>query len=117
MARREFQMPGVLRHEGPRPYWYIRHQRKVLVGKNQIERKEVWHKLGDCDQITKRQAQRIRDEVMRDVNREVYTVQSQMLFADFAQLYLRQHSVTLAPGGQKRDMSLIPITYSSLSDR
>ena len=46
MARREFQMPAVLRQKGPRPYWYIRYRRKVLVGKDQIERKEVWHTLG-----------------------------------------------------------------------
>jgi integrase len=107
MARREFQMPAVLRQEGPRPYWYIRYRRKVLVGKDQIERKEVWHTLGSCDQITKRQAQRLRDEVMREVNREVYTIQSQIPFADFAELFMKQHTVTLAPGGQKRDMSLI----------
>jgi integrase len=107
MARREFQMPGVLRQEGPRPYWYIRYRRKVLVGKDQIERREVWHTLGDCDKITKRQAQRLRDDVMREVNREVYTIQSQILFRDFAELFMKQHSVTLAPGGQKRDVSLI----------
>src|SRR5579875_2597879 len=84
MARREFQMPSVLRHEGPQPYWYIRYRRKVLVGKDQIERKEVWQKLGDCDTITKRQAQRLRDEVLRDVNHEVYTLPSQTLFSEFA---------------------------------
>ncbi len=107
MARREFQMPTVLRQESQRPYWYIRYRRKVLVGKNQIERKEVWHTLGSCDAITKRQAQRLRDEVMREVNNEVYTIQSQILFADFAEIYMKQHTVTLAPGGQKRDVSLI----------
>ena len=56
MARREFQMPAVLRQESARPYWYIRYRRKVLVGKDEFERKEVWHRLGDCEQITKRQA-------------------------------------------------------------
>ena len=107
MARREFQMPAVLRQDGLRPYWYIRYRRKVLVGKDQIERKEVWHTLGDCDQITKRQAQRLRDEILRDVNREVYTIQSQILLRDFASLFMKQHTVTLAPGGQNRDLSLI----------
>jgi integrase len=107
MARREFQMPAVLRQEGPRPYWYIRYRRKVLVGKDEIERKEVWHSLGDRDQITKPEAKRRRDEVMREVNREVYTIQSQVLFRDFADLFIKQHTVTLAPGGQKRDSSLI----------
>src|SRR5579863_8048739 len=98
---------GLLRQEGQRPYWYIRYRRKVLVGKDQIERKEVWHTLGSCDAITKRKALRMRDEVMREVNREVYTIQSQILFQDFAEIYMKQHTVTLAPGGQKRDLSLI----------
>ena len=107
MARREFQMPAVLRQQSARPYWYIRYRRKVLVGKNEIERKEVWHTLGSCDTITKREALRLRDEVMREINREVYTFQNQMLFADFAERYVKQHLVTLAPGGQKRYVSLI----------
>ena len=58
MARREFQKPSVLRQEGPRPYWYIRYRRKVLVSKNRIKREEKWHRLGYCDDITKRQAER-----------------------------------------------------------
>ena len=56
MAKREFQMPSVLQHGGPRPYWYIRYRQKVLVGKDQIERKERWHTLGYCDEVTKREA-------------------------------------------------------------
>ena len=79
----------------------------MLVGEDQFERKEVWHTLGSCDTITKREALRLRDEVMRAVNREVYTFQNQILFADFAERYMKQHLVTLAPGGQKRDVSLI----------
>lgn len=107
MARREFQMPNVLRHEGSQPYWYIRYRRKVLVGKNQIERKEVWHRLGDCDQITKRQAMRLRDEIMRDVNREVYTIQSHIEFADFVEIYMKQHIPMLAVGAQAKYRSLL----------
>ena len=109
-----FQMPCVLRQEGPRPYWYVRYRRKVLVGKNGIERREVWHTLGDCSKITKRQAQRLRDEILREVDREVYTVQSQILFRDFAELYMKQHTVALAPGGSKRDLSLDPEPPASL---
>ena len=106
MARREFQMPAVLRQKTQRPQWYIRYRRKVLVG-DQIERKEVWQTLGSCDTITKREALRMRDEIMRGVNHEVYTFQNQILFKDFTERYMKQHLVTLAPGGQKRDVSLI----------
>ena len=107
MARREFQMPNVLRYEGRRPYWYIRYRRKVLVGKDQIEREEKWHKLGCCNEMTKREAQRLRDEIMRDVNREVYTLQSQVRFRDFVTVYKEQHVVTLAPGPRQKYLSLL----------
>ncbi len=107
MARREFQMPSVLRHKGRRPYWYIRYRRKVLVGKDQIKREEKWHTLGDCDEMTKREAQRLRDEIMQDVNREVYTLQSQVRFRDFVKVYKEQHVVTLAPGPQQKYLSLL----------
>jgi hypothetical protein len=99
MARREFQMPNVLRHDGSQPYWYIRYRRKVLVGKNQIERKEVWHRLGDCGQITKRQAMRLRDEIMRDVNREVYTIQSHIEFTEFVEIYNEPNADTRVARG------------------
>jgi integrase len=107
MARREFQMPSVLRQEGPRPYWYIRYRRKVLVGKDRIERREAWHRLGYCDEMTKREARRRREEVLQEVNREVYTLQSQVPIEDFVTIYKKQHLVTLAPGGRKRDVSLL----------
>ncbi len=107
MARREFQMPSVLRHKGRKPYWYIRYRRKVLVGEDQIKREEKWHKLGYCDEMTKREAQRLRDDIMRDVNREVYTLQSQIRFRDFVKEYKEQHVVTLAPGPQQKYLSLL----------
>lgn len=107
MARREFQMPSVLRQEGPRPYWYIRYRVKVLTGKNQIRRKEKWHKLGYCDEMTKREALRLRDELMRSVNREVYTIQSQIPFEDFVNIYKREHIPTLSPGAQAKYLGLL----------
>ena len=107
MARREFQMPSVLRYAGRRPYWYIRYRRKVLVEKDQIEREEKWHKLGYCNEISKREAQRLRDGIMRDVNREVYTLQSQVRFRDFVTVYKEQHVVTLAPGPRQKYLSLL----------
>ncbi len=107
MARREFQKPNVLRQEGPRPYWYIRYRRKVLVGKKQIRKEEKWHRLGYCDETTKRQAERARDEVLREVNREVYTIQTQVLFEDFVQIYRREHVPTLAPGPRQKYESLL----------
>lgn len=107
MARREFQMPSVLRQDGPRPYFYIRYRRKVLVGKNQISRKEIWKRLGYCDEITKREALCLRDEEMRDVNREVYTIQSQIRFDDFVNTYKQGHITTLSAGAQTKYLGLL----------
>ena len=107
MARREFQMPSVLQYDGPRPYWYIRYRQKVLVGKDQIEKKEIWHPLGFCDEITKREAMRLREQVLHQINNQVFTIQSQIPFEEFVKMYSEHHLVTLAPGGRKRDLSLL----------
>ena len=70
----------------------------MLVGNKEITRKEVWHRLGYCDGMSNREARRLRDEVMRDVNREVYTIQSHIRFGDFVQIYKEQHIRTLGAG-------------------
>jgi integrase len=107
MARREFQMPNVQKQEGPRPYWYIRYRVKVLVGKNQIKRRERWHTLGRCDEMTKREALRLRDEIMRGVNCQVYTIQSHIPFGDFVEIYKREHISTLSPGAKAKNLTLL----------
>jgi integrase len=107
MARRQHQDPKVLQSKGANPFWYIRYRRSVLVGKNQLKRKEVKHHLGYCSELTKREAQRRRDEIMRDVNAQVYAIPSYIALGEFAAIYKQQHLVTLAPGGRKRDVSLI----------
>jgi len=107
MARREFQRPNVLKHEGPRPYWYIRYREKLLTGPNQIERKERRHWLGNCDEITKREAERLCEQIMGKVNQQVFTFQNQIPFGEFAKLYLNQHVCTLAPGPKQKYTSLL----------
>jgi integrase len=107
MARREFQKPSVLRQKGPRPYWYIRYRVKILVGKNHIQRKERWDQLGYCDQMSKREARRLCDEIMRGVNREVYTIQSQIPFENFVDKYKREHIPTLSAGAQAKYSGLL----------
>jgi hypothetical protein len=107
MARREHQMPNVLRQEGPRPYWYLRYRVKVLVGKNEIKRQEKWHRLGYCDDMTKREAKRLRDEIMKQINREVYTLRSHMDFEEFVNVYKKKHLPTLSSGAQAKYTSLL----------
>jgi hypothetical protein len=98
MARREHQMPEVLRQEGPRPYWYVRYRVKILIGKNHIKRQEKWHRLGYCDEMSKREAQRLRDQIMEQINRQVYTLQSHIDFEEFVKIYREKHFPTLSSG-------------------
>ena len=107
MARREFQKPQVLKHEGRRAYWYVRYRVKVLTAPGQFEREEKWHQLGYCDEMTKRQAERLRDEILRKVNDQVYTIQNQLPFGEFVKLYVQQHVPTLAPGPRQKYTSLL----------
>ena len=102
MARREHQMPTVLRQEGPRPYWYIRIRVRILNQETgEFERKEKWQDLGYCGEITQRQAERLRDDVVRRTNNQVFTLKEQLLFTDFVEIYEAKHMPTLADRGEK----------------
>jgi integrase len=48
-----------------------------------------------------------RDEVMRGVNREVYTIQSHIPFEDFVDIYKREHIPTLSAGAQAKNLALL----------
>jgi hypothetical protein len=78
MARREWQNPSILERAGAAgPEWYIRYRIKVLDivdGKPKIRRVEKWRSLGLCAKVTKRQAEREKERIMREVNLQVYTV-------------------------------------------
>jgi len=100
MARREWQDPSILERESSagREY-YIRYRVKVLemeAGKPVIKRVEKWRSLGLCAEMTKRQAEREKDRIMREVNGQVYTVQSQVPFAAFAKIFDENHVAFLA---------------------
>jgi hypothetical protein len=65
-----------------------------------FERKEKWHRLGDCDRTSKRQAERLRDQVVAAVNEQVFTMQNQILLTDFSAIYEGRHVPTLAFGNK-----------------
>jgi integrase len=97
MARREYQNPKVKLQKGPRPYWYIRYRVWVYVDKNEKKRREKRQVLGYCDQVTtKREAERLKDEVMRKVNRQVYAIGSHIRFENIVEKYRENHFPTLA---------------------
>jgi len=99
MARREFQDPSILERDGKQGReYYIRYRVKVLRmvnGEPKCRKREKWHVLGLCSKMTKRQAERKKEEVMREVNGQVYSVQSQIPFSDFMALYRERRMPSL----------------------
>src|ERR1039457_2602639 len=95
MARREFQNPSILERTGANgPEWYIRYRVRVLEianGKPVVSRREKWFTLGAQKEMTKRKAERRRDEIMREVNGQIYTIQSHIPFAEFLKIYKTEH--------------------------
>lgn len=100
MARREWQNPSVLERESKAGReWYIRYRVKVLeyaAGKPVIRRREKWVALGLCAKMTKRQAEREKDRIMRGVNAQVYTVRSQIPWTQFVKVFDETHIASLA---------------------
>lgn len=100
MARREWQNPSVLERDGAsgREY-YIRYREKRLDiedGKPVIRRVEKWRHLGYCAKMTKRQAEREKDRILREINQQVYTVQSQVPWPAFVAVFDQNHIAALA---------------------
>jgi integrase len=95
MARREFQNPSILERRGAAGQeWYIRYRVRILEvkgGRPVIRRVERWRSLGLCVSVTKRQAERQRDKVMREVNSQIYTIQSHVPLKAFIEVYRREH--------------------------
>jgi integrase len=95
MARREFQNPSVLERESAAgKEFYIRYRIRVLTvvdGKPVAKRKEKWVSLGLCAKMTARKAERERDKIMREVNGQVYTIQSHIPLKDFIEVFKREH--------------------------
>jgi hypothetical protein len=108
MARREYQKPNVLRQEGSESYWYIRYRVRVYnEDKRRFIRKEKWHRLGDCESMSKRQAERERDRVMAEANNQVLTLPEHLPFKEFVALYRRDFMPNLGKGTQAKYESLL----------
>lgn len=99
MGRRKFQNPSILtRMSKFGMEYYIRYRVDVLKmvdGRAKQMQREKFLALGLCSKMTKPQAERAKAEIMREVNGQVYSIQSQIPFADFVQLYRERYMPTL----------------------
>ena len=87
MGRPRYLHPIVLNPRGKRPRWYVRGMVDVLVDRNRTERKEQPIYLGWCEEIGKREAEKLRDEKLKHVNNTPLVIQSQVKFSDLAGAY------------------------------
>lgn len=99
MARREYQDPSLLKRMGKRgEEFYLRYRITVVRmvdGKAKRVRREKWHVIGLCSEMTERAAMREREKILREVNGQVYSIQSQIPFADFVKLFRERWMTTL----------------------
>jgi integrase len=86
------QNPDVLKTAGEKPRWYIRPYVDVFNPETgAIESKQERVYLGSCDEISKREAIRKKNEIMQTINRRQYVVQAQIPFGDFLDVYLKEY--------------------------
>ena len=103
VPRRRYQMPSVLKEVNcRRPYWFIRYRMDRLTDANKTTRAETRKMLGYCDEIGKREAERIRNEVLESVNQSDYVIQSQIPFSKLSEVYRRVHLPTLRAESSRR---------------
>jgi integrase len=102
MARREYQDPPLKRTAGANPRWYVRVRKKVLIAGKGIGKKQVRVYLGECAELGIREANRLRAEKLREINGQVYTVQSHIPMSEFVVIYNAKHLPTLGAGTQAK---------------
>lgn len=94
MARREYQDPPIHERMGAKgPEFFIRYRVKVLEmqdGKPVIRKRGKFRVLGPV-KMGRHAAEREKATIMRDVNGQVYTIQSQIPFEEFLKIWREEH--------------------------
>ena len=87
MARRRFQR-GTLRKRGKRnPVWELQWREDYIKPDGSIGRRLVTRIIGTCADMTKRQAQKAADEILRPLNLGKLRPESAMTVAEFVDRY------------------------------
>jgi integrase len=107
MGRPRYQNPELQKTEAKRPQWYIRARIDVLVDRNRTERKEVPIYFGYCDELGKREAERLKAAKLRDINNTPVVVQSQVMFSDLVKAFTETAIPGLKPSTRKNYQDVI----------
>jgi hypothetical protein len=117
MARREYQDSPLKKSTGQRTFYYVRVRLKTLTSKGKIGTKQHRERLGFCDEVGRREAERRRADYLKKVNGQCYTIQSQIPFGEFAEIWRAKHVLkaeNLGAGTQAKyqghlDRHIIPV--------
>jgi integrase len=102
MARREYQNPPLKIGGTGRKFYYIRVRKRVLTGDGKLGRTQPRITLGWCDEVGRREAERRRADKLREINGELYTIQSHIGFKDFVEIYRDRHMPELGEATKKK---------------
>lgn len=82
MGRRRYQKPDVYRSESRKnPRWYFDAYIDAIGNNGQIKRPEKRFWIGECSVFGKREAEKIRDQILAEViNKPAFAIQSQIPF-------------------------------------
>lgn len=97
MGRRRYQHPNVLKTKTARPQWFYRVMIDVLIDRNRIGRKEKAVYLGFVDEMGKREAEKLRDVKLKEVNNTPLVIQSQVRLNDLLAVYRSTYLPGLKP--------------------
>lgn len=101
MGRRFYTKPEVHRTKAEHPRWYCRPSKPVLVAGVMRPKQMNPVYLGFCSSMSRRQAEKARDEVCATLNRTPAMVQSQVVFGDLLTSYRQTYFPTLAASTQR----------------
>lgn len=97
MGRRRHQNPKIKKTAAKEARWYFRYRVDVLVSPGQTEYVERTKHLGYCKDLGKREAERLRDEFLRTINRPDLVIQSQAPFGMILDRYLAHVALSTRP--------------------
>jgi integrase len=95
MSRRRYQQPSIQKTRSKRPAWYFRVRVDTLTsheGVRALTRPEKRCYVGFCDEVTKVEAKKKRDEILSEcINKPQVLIPSQVKFAEVLKVYQKDH--------------------------
>lgn len=100
MGRRRYQRPAVMRTRAasPNQQWYFRARLDALAASGEVKRVEKIYYLGMVREIGKREAEKLRDQILAEaINKPGAVIQSQILFGRVLDEFLELTRLEVRP--------------------